>query len=194
MPTEETKDDGTVTVTGQAQPAPVATDGPPASLDEVFKHPRFKELQKATKEAQAALAAQQAAQAEAEQAKLKEQAKWQELYETTEKRAAQLKDELDAKTAAMSKREKQLAVKEAARSNDPPFIAEAIDDILLLIQVDELPDGDELPRSAAARVKEIAKIKPWLLQTTRTDPGSPPGRRPVGGVGKPTGTGKPMGI
>ena len=193
MPTEDLQSDGAVTVTGQAQPAPVATDGPPASWDEIFKHPRFKELQKQAKEAQAALAAQQQAQSEAEQAKLKEQAEWKQLYETAEVAAKKLKDELDAKTTAMLRREKQLAIQDAARSNDPPFIPEAISDVLLLIQADELPEGDELPKAAAAKVKDLAKAKPWLLQTTRSDPGSPPGRK-VAGVVTVTGTGKPMGI
>ena len=193
MPTEETIVDGVVAVTAQAQPAPIATDGPPASWDEIFKHPRFKELQKAAKEAQAALAAQQQAQSEAEQAKLKEDAKWQQLYETAEVAAKKLKDELDAKNAAMLKREKQLAIQAAARPNAPPFIPEAIGDVLLLIATDELPEGDELPKAAAAQVKALAKAKPWLLQTTRSDPGSPAGRRVAGPV-QVTGTGKPMGI
>ena len=189
--TEDIVTDGTVTVTGQA-PTPPAPDAPPSTWEAIFTHPRIKEALQAAKEAKAALAAQQAAQAEAEQAKLKEQAQWQQLYETTEKRAAQLKDELDAKTAAMSKREKQLAIKDAARSNDPPFITEAIDDILLLIQADDLPEGDELPTAAAAQVKALAKAKPWLLRAERNDPGSQPGRKPAGGVGKPTSTGNPM--
>ena len=193
MPTEDLQSDGTTTVTGQAQPAPVATDGPPASWDLVFQHPRFKELQKAAKEAQAALAAQQQAQSEAEQAKLKEQAEWKQLYETAEVAAKKLKDELDAKNAAMLKREKQLAMQDAARSHEPPFISEAIGDVLVLISVDDLPDDDELARAAAARVKDLAKSKPWLLQTTRSDPGSPPGRKPAG-MTKVTGTGKPMGL
>ena len=96
MPTEDLQNDGTITVTGQAQPAPVATDGPPASWDEIFKHPRIKEALKEAKEAKAALAAQQQAQTEAEQAKLKDEAKWQQLYETAEVAAKKLKDELDA--------------------------------------------------------------------------------------------------
>lgn len=193
MPTEDLQNDGTVTVTGQAQPAPVATDGPPASWDEVFQHPRIKEALKAAKEAKAALEAQKLAQAEAEQAKLKDEAKWQQLYETTEAAAKKLKDELDAKNVAYLRREKQLAVQDAARSHEPPFIAEAIGDVLVLISVDDLPDDDELAKVAAARVKDLAKAKPWLLQTTRSDPGSPPGRKPAG-VAKVTGTGKPMGI
>ena len=193
MPTEELQSDGTITVTGQAQPV-TAPDAPPTSWDDIFKHPRFKELQKTAREAQAALAAQQQAQSEAEQAKLKEQAEWKQLYETAEVAAKKLKDELDAKNAAMLKREKQLAIQDAARSHEPPFIAEAISDVLVLISVDDLPDDDELAKVAAARVKDLAKAKPWLLQTTRSDPGSPPGRKLVGGAGKPTGTGKPMGI
>lgn len=186
--------DSTAAVTEQAQPAPEPTSGVPATWEDVFRHPRFKELQKAAKEAQAALAAQQAAQAEAEQAKLKEQEDWKRLFETTEAAAKKLKDELDAKNAAMLKREKQLAIQDAARSHEPPFIAEAIGDVLLLVPVDELPEGDDLAKAAQAQVKALAKAKPWLLQQPRNDPGSPAGRKPAGGMGKPTGTGKPMGI
>jgi hypothetical protein len=192
MPTEDLQSDGTVTVTGQAQPV-AAPDAPPASWDLVFQHPRFKELQRTAKEAQAALTAQQQAQAEAEQAKLKEQAEWKQLYETAEVAAKKLKYELDAKTTAMQRREKQLAIQDAARSHEPPFITEAISDVLLLIPVDELPDGDDLSKAAAAQVRDLAKAKPWLLQTTRSDPGSPPGRK-VAGAMTITSTGKPMGI
>ena len=188
--------DGAAAITETAQPASngASPDGVPASWEDVFKHPRFKELQRTAKEAQAALAAQQAAQAKAAEDELKEQAKWQQLYETTEQAAKKLKDELDATHAAMARREKQLAIQDAARQHDPPFITEAIGDVLILIQADDLPDGDELPKAAAAQVKALAKSKPWLLQATRTDPGSPPGRKPAGSAGKPTGTGKPMGL
>ena len=188
--------DTTAGVTEPLQPAPSgpSPDGVPQSWEDVFKHPRFKELQRTAKEAQAALAAQQAAQEAAEQAKLKDEAKWQQLYETTEAAAAKLKNELQQTQAAMLRREKQLALQDAARSHEPPFIAEALGDVLVLIQADELPDGDELPKAAAAQVKALAEAKPWLLQTTRSDPGSPPGRKPAGSAGKPTGTGKPMGL
>ena len=188
--------DTTAGVTEPVQPAPngQTADGVPQSWEDVFKHPRFKELQKQAKEAQAALAAQQAAQEAAEQAKLKDQQKWQQLYETTEAAAAKLKNELQQAQAAVLRREKQLALQDAARSHEPPFIAEALGDVLVLTQADELPDGDELPKAAAAQVKALATAKPWLLQTTRSDPGSPPGRKPAGGAGKPTGTGKPMGL
>jgi len=188
--------DTTAGVTEPVQPAPngQTADGVPQSWEDVFKHPRFKELQRTAKEAQAALAAQQEAQAKAAEDKLKEEAKWQQLYETAEAAAAKLKNELQQAQAAMLRREKQLALQDAARSHEPPFIAEALGDVLVLIQADELPDGDELPKAAQSKVKALAEAKPWLLQTTRSDPGSPPGRKPAGGAGKPTGTGKPMGL
>ena len=188
--------DTTAGVTEQAQPAPnsASPDGPPATWEDVFKHPRFKELQRQAKEATAALAAQQAEREAAEQAKLKDEAKWQQLYETTEAAAAKLKAELQEAQASMARREKQLAVQDAARSHEPPFIPAAIGDVLLLIQADDLPDGDDLPKAAQAKVKALAESKPWLLQTVRSDPGSPPGRKPAGSTGKPTGTGKPLGL
>ena len=188
--------DTTAGVTEQAQPAQngASPDGVPQSWEDVFKHPRFKELQRTAKEAQAALAAPQEAQATAADDEHKEQAKWQQLYETTEAAAAKLKAELQQAHASMARREKQLAIQDAARNHEPPFIAEAIGDVLVLIQADELPDGEDLPKAAQSKVKALAEAKPWLLQTTRSDPGSPPGRKPAGGAGKPTGTGKPMGL
>jgi len=174
------------------------TTGDGVDWDTIYKTPQFQSIvadyKKRAKAAEAALAAQQEAQAKAAEDELKEQAKWQQLYETTEAAAAKLKAELQQVHASMARREKQLAIQDAARSHEPPFIAEAIGDVLLLISVDDLPDGDELSKSAAAQVKALATAKPWLLSTARNDPGSPPGRKPAGGAGKPTGTGKPMGL
>jgi hypothetical protein len=193
MTTEETKQD----VAPQDDAAGVTQSSDGIDWETVYKTPQFQSIvagyKKEAKEAKAAMAARDAAQAEAERAELEKQAKYQQLYETAEKRAAQLKDELDAKTTAMQRREKQLAIQDAARSHEPPFITEAISDVLLLIPVDELPDGDDLSKAAAAQVKDLAKAKPWLLQTTRSDPGSPPGRK-VAGAMTITSTGKPMGI
>ena len=193
MTTEETKQD--VAPQGDAADVTQSSDG--IDWETIYKTPQFQSIvagyKKEAKEAKAALAAKDAAQSEAERAELEKQAKYQQLYETADKRAAQLQEALDAKDAAILRREKQLAIQDAARSNDPPFIAEAISDVLLLIATDELPEGDELPKAAAAQVKALAKAKPWLLQTTRSDPGSPAGRRVAGPV-QVTGTGKPMGI
>ena len=192
MPPEDVKEN----VTPTEDVTTVTSDG--VDWDTIYKTPQFQSVvadyKKRAKAAEAALAAQQAAQEAAEQAKLKDEAKWQQLYETTEAAAAKLKDELQQTQAAMLRREKQLALQDAARSHEPPFIAEALGDVLILIQADELPEGDELPKAAQSKVKALATAKPWLLQTTRSDPGSPPGRKPAGGAGKPTGTGKPMGL
>ena len=174
------------------------TTGDGVDWDTIYKTPQFQSIvadyKKRAKAAEAALAAQQEAQAKAAEDELKKQAKWQQLYETTEAAAAKLKAELQQAHASMARREKQLAIQDAARSHEPPFIAEAIGDVLVLIQADELPDGEDLPKAAQSKVKALAEAKPWLLQTTRSDPGSPPGRKPAGGAGKPTGTGKPMGL
>ena len=192
MPPEDVKID----VAPEADATTTTGDG--VDWDTIYKTPQFQSVvadyKKRAKAAEAALAAQQAAQAKAAEDKLKEEAKWQQLYETAEAAAANLKNELQQTQAAMLRREKQLALQDAARSHEPPFIAEALGDVLILIQADELPDGDELPKAAQSKVKALAEAKPWLLQTTRSDPGSPPGRKPAGGAGKPTGTGKPMGL
>lgn len=191
MPTEEVKSD----VAPEEAATPQPDDG--IDWDAIHKTPHFQSIiadyNKRAKAAEAALAAKEKAEAKAAEDKLKKDAEWQQLYETTEAAAAKLKDELDATHAAMARREKQLAIQDAARQHDPPFITEAIGDVLILIQADELPDGDELPKAAAAQVKALAKAKPWLLSTARTDPGSPPGRKPAG-TAKITGTGKPMGL
>ena len=174
------------------------TTGDGVDWDTIYKTPQFQSIvadyKKRAKAAEAALAAQQEAQAKAAEDELKEQAKWQQLYETTEAAAAKLKAELQQAHASMARRERQLAIQDAARNHEPPFIPAAIGDVLLLIQADDLPDGDDLPKAAQAKVKALAESKPWLLQTVRSDPGSPPGRKPAGGTGKPNGTGKPLGL
>ena len=193
MPTEETKDDGAVAVTTQAQPAPVATDGPPASWDEIFKHPRIKEALKEAKDAKAALAAQQAAQAKAEDDKLAQQAEWQKLAEKREKEAADALAQLAEERMARQRDTKRWTVEKAAQQHDPAFVPEAIPILLRMVELDELPDDDTLPNAVQDAVKAFAKANPYMLQTTRSDPGSPPGRRVAGPV-QVTGTGKPMGI
>ena len=192
MPTEELQSDGTVTVTGQA-PTPPAPDAPPASWDEIFKHPRIKEALQAAKEAKAALEAQKLAQAAAEDDKLKQQAEWQKLAEKREKEAADALAQLAAERQGRHNDTKRRAVEDAARQHDPAFVAEAIPVLLRMVELDELPDDDTLPNAVQNTVKALAKANPYMLQTTRSDPGSPPGRKPAGAM-TITSTGKPMGI
>ena len=57
---------------------------------------------------------------------------------------------------------------------------EAIPILLRMVELDELPDDDTLPKAVQDAVKAFAKANPYMLQTTRSDPGSPPGRKPAG--------------
>jgi hypothetical protein len=193
MPTEELQSDGTVTVTGQAQPAPVVTDGPPASWDEIFKHPRIKEALQAAKDAKAALAKRDAEQAAAEDEKLKLQGEHEKRAEKLAQELQETKALLDAVNLSRQHDTKRRAVEDAARQHEPAFVAEAIPVLLRMVELDELPDDDTLPKAVQDAVKALAKANPYMLQTTRSDPGSPPGRRVAGPV-TITGTGKPMGI
>lgn len=184
--------DGTAAVPPAAQPAP-AIDAPPATWEDVFKHPRFKELQKAAKDAQAALEAQRQEQEQAEQDKLAEQQQFQALWQKAQERTKELESELAAATAKAQQQQREAAIKEAARSHEPPFLTEALPDLLRLIDLDGFdPEGD-LDKQAAGMVAAFAKSRPWLLQSPRSDPGSPPGRK-LAGPSKVSGTGKPMGL
>lgn len=186
--------DATTSVTDIAQPVQAAaSDGVPATWEDVFKHPRFKELQKQAKEALAALAAQQAAQAKAEDEKLAQQAEWQKLAEKREKEAAEALAQLAEERRQRLHDTKRRAVEDAARQHEPAFVPEAIPVLLRMVELDDLPDDDTLPNAVQDTVKALAKSNTYMLQTARNDPGSPPGRKPAGAA-KPTGTGKPMGL
>jgi hypothetical protein len=140
------------------------------------------------------LTAQQQAQAEAaEDDKLKQQAEWQKLAEKREKEAADALAQLAAERQGRHNDTKRRAVEDAARQHDPAFVAEAIPVLLRMVELDELPDDDTLPKAVQDAVKALAKANPYMLQTTRSDPGSPPGRK-VAGAMTITSTGKPMGI
>ena len=192
MPTEDLQSDGTTTVSASAQPV-TAPDGPPDSWDKVFQHPRIKESLKEAKEAKAALVAQQQAQAKAEDDKLAQQAEWQKLAEKREKEVAEALAQLSEERMERQRDTKRWTVEKAAQQHEPPFVPEAIPILLRMVELDELPDDDTLPKAVQDAVKAFAKANPYMLQTTRSDPGSPPGRR-VAGPATITGTGKPMGI
>lgn len=62
-------------------------DRPPETWDQIFEHPRFKKLNERAKAAEAQIAEQEKAVKAAEEARLAEQQKWQEL---AQKRADEL--------------------------------------------------------------------------------------------------------
>jgi len=80
------------TPTDESQPS--QPDGPPPTWEEVFGHERFKQLLKRARDAETKLAKFEKAQAQAEQEKLKEQQRWQELFQQEQARAEQLATEL----------------------------------------------------------------------------------------------------
>lgn len=171
--------DGTAAAPQAAQPAPAA-DAPPATWEDIFKHSRFRELQKAAKEAQAALEAQRLAQEKAEQDKLAEQQKFHELWQKEQERVKQLEADLEQATATAQRREREAAIKEAARNHEPPFLTDALPDLLRLIDLNGFDPESDLDKQATGMVAAFAKSRPWLLQSVRSDPGSPPGRKPAG--------------
>lgn len=156
-------------------------DAPPATWEEVFQHERFKQLLKRAKEAEAALEAINREKAEAEAAKLKEQARYEELFQREQQKAAKLAEELETLKRNQELERKRQAVLEAARAHEPPFAKEALSDVALFIDLEALQvDDDGKIKGVEAAVKELAKAKPYMLEQKRSDPGSPAGRPATG--------------
>lgn len=156
-------------------------DAPPASWDEVFQHERFKQLVKRAKEAETALEKLARSQEEAEQAKLKEQQRFQELFEKEQQRAAALAGELEQARRDAANERRRRAVEDAARAHEPRFLPDALKDLALFIDLDALEIGEDgTVKGVEAAVKNLAKERPYMLESKRQDPGSPPGPKPAG--------------
>ena len=193
MTIEETKQD----VAPQDGAAGVTQSSDGIDWETIYKTPQFQSIvadyKKRTKAAEAALAARDAEQAAAEDAKLQEQGEHQKRADRLAQELQDTKVLLEAATTGRQRDTKRWTVEKAAQQHDPAFVPEAIPILLRMVELDELPDDDTLPKAVQDAVKAFAKANPYMLQTTRSDPGSPPGRRVAGPV-KITGTGKPMGI
>ena len=180
MTTEETKQD--VAPQGDAADVTQSSDG--IDWETIYKTPQFQSVvadyKKRTKAAEAALAARDAAQAAAEDAKLKEQGDHQKIAEKLAQELQDTKVLLEAATTGRQRDTKRWTVEKAAQQHDPAFVPEAIPILLRMVELDELPDDDTLPKAVQDAVKAFAKANPYMLQTTRSDPGSPPGRKPAG--------------
>lgn len=163
---------------GDGQPR--SPDVPPTSWEEVFQHERFKQLLDRAKKAEDALEKQAKDLAAADQAKLLEQARFQELYEAEQKRAADLEQKLAGAVQRFDDARKRQAVESAALAHEPKFRAEALGDLQLFIPLDKLRLGEDGKVSGAeAAVRALAKDRPYMLEQ-RDDPGSPAGKRPAG--------------
>ena len=73
---------------------------PPTTWDEVFKHPRFAQLNQRAKEAEKALADLQKAQGDAETARLAEEKKWQDLAAKYKEDLAKVQGQVESERVA----------------------------------------------------------------------------------------------
>lgn len=155
---------------GQQRPA----DAPPASWDEIFQHDRFKTLIKRAKDAESELEKIKRQTDEAEQTKLKEQQRYQELYQKEQQRAAALDADLQAARQAAQNDKKLRALEAAARAHEPPFSAQALNDVSLFVDLAALDVGDDGKiKGVEAAIRDLAKSRPYMLEPRRQDPGSP---------------------
>jgi len=169
-----------------------SSDAPPASWDEIFQHERFKQLLDRAKRAEGELAKVTKTQADAEEAKLREQQRFEELYKNSERRAADLELKLAEAAERFDNERKRQAVEAAARAHEPKFRADALGDLPLFVDLATLTIGEDGKISGAeAVIKALAKERPYMLDTQRTDPGSPAGKKPAGAAHS-VASGKPL--
>lgn len=160
----------------QQPPAPPADDE--EFLRKAFEHPRFKDLAKRAKEAEAQLAKVEKERADAEQAKLKEAAQFQTLYEQAQAKAAKLEADLTAIQAERQADTKRAALRAAAlaagfnqqAANDAPLFVD-----LAQVELDEA--GKPLKATVERAIKALAQERAYMLEK-RADGGSPATRRP----------------
>jgi hypothetical protein len=143
-------------------PPPGATPGaqdvpPPASWEEVFNHPRFRELNKRAKEAEAQLSKLADEQKKADDKQAAEQGKWQQL---AEQREAELKAEKLARTRLEIAAKKGIPTDLAGRlQGDTPEALEKDADALLAFL--KPPTGPGVPpagRGGAAKPLDLSNM------------------------------------
>lgn len=160
-----------------------SADAPPASWDEIFQHERFKTLLKRAKDAESAVEKAARERDETEQAKLKEQKRYEELYQKEQQRAAALEADLQGARQAALNDKKQRALEAAARAHEPPFSAQALNDVALFVDFDALQVGENgTVTGVEAAIRDLAKSRPYMLEQRRQDPGSPGAQKPATGA------------
>ena len=138
---------------------------------------RFAEVAKRAKEAEKKLEAFEAAQAKAEEAKLTEQQKYAQLYETEKTKAATLEARM-AELQTTIRKEKILRAVEA-EANKAKFAEPA--DAFAFINLDdiEIDEATGAVKGADKLVKKLAESKPYLLAQTQVG-GVPATPKPAG--------------
>lgn len=172
-------DETTTTVPeGQTPATPPAgatqTETPPA--DVMIPKSRFDEVNKRLKELEATLSKTAKEREAADRAQLEEQKRFQELYESERKRAADL--EARANTLAEERRQEKMhgSIRQAAQAvgfTDP-------EDAVRFMTPDALQVDDAgNVANARAVVESIAKNKPYLLGGSKPTPGVQAGPKPA---------------
>jgi hypothetical protein len=139
---------------------------------------RFDEVAKRAYEAERKLKVIEAAQAKADEAKLTEQQKFAELYETEKRKAARLEASLTEMQATIRKDKILRAVEVEARKH--AFTEPA--DAFAFINLDsiEIDEATGAVKGADQLVKDLAKAKPYLLTQTTPVQGNGQSPRPAG--------------
>jgi len=162
---------------GPGAPGTQPPVGPPPTWDEVFKHPRFAQLNQRAKEAEKKLTDLEQAAEDAKQTQLVEQQKFKELYEAESAKRTALEGQLtqlQAQQVAMAKRR---AIEETARAFKPAFTAKAVEDAHLFVDLAALTlDEAGHVQGVEAAIKQLAEERPYMLEVRRADGGSPPAR------------------
>lgn len=192
-PGSATQPDDNKGLSGEQDGQQRSADAPPASWDDIFQHERFKTLLKRAKDAEIALDKLNKQRDESEQSKLKEQQRFQELYEKEQQRAAALEADLQGARQAALNDKKLRALEAAARAHEPPFSAQALNDVSRFVDLATLEVGDDgKVNGIEAAIRDLAKSRPYMLEQRRQDPGSPGAQRPAAGVSKPDPKRRPM--
>lgn len=152
--------------------------------DAIYKSPRFQSVvadyKKRAKAAETALAQKQQAESDAEQGLLKEQKRYQELYEKEQARTAALDSELKTLRQAALDDRKRASLLDQARAHEPPFSAQALQDVTVFVDLAKLEiEDDGKVRGVEQAIRELAKAKPYMLESRRQDPGSPSDQKPA---------------
>lgn len=167
---------------GQQDQQQQRTDAPPASWDEIFQHERFKTLLKRAKDAESALEKTHRERNESEESKLKEQKRFEELFQKEQQRAVALEAELQGARQAALNDKKQRALEAAARAHEPPFSVQALNDVALFVDFEALQVGENgAVTGVEAAIRDLAKSRPYMLEQRRQDPGSPGAQKPAAG-------------
>lgn len=130
----------------QTQKAPEV----PTSWEEVFKHPRFKELSEEATRAKKELDKIQKEKEQAEEARLKEQNEWKTLAEKREAELNEIKSQL-------IKKEQDFLITNTLREKGVSGVA--VNDALVLINRDGLSDAQSIDKA----VDELLKDRVYLL-------------------------------